>query len=236
MIEIITAAGFALAWFAFRYDRHRRWRGEIDAAHGTLRAVHHGMVQGPTPGGASGWGQYYFTKIYTEDVAKERARKTRDLVEMRGLDYILVAPTEPLALLATTAPRPGLIDSTTVAIANFALWRVNVFNQLVRSLGDFLTAHAAEITSEDTGADRRRELALGAMSLSLFVHLDGVGQAWAVGGWYRALVTAATANINRLEELQRTSRWRWLREWPYVLIDLFALAGVIVVIASVAAS
>src|SRR4029453_10739450 len=103
MIEIITAAGFALAWFAFRYDRHRRWRGEIDAAHGTLRAVHHGMVQGPTPGGASGWGQYYFTKIYTEDVAKERARKTRDLVEMRGLDYILVAPTEPLALLATTA-------------------------------------------------------------------------------------------------------------------------------------
>jgi hypothetical protein len=96
VIEIITAAGFALAWFAFRYDRHRRWRGELDAARGMLRAVHHGMVQGLTAGQAVGWGQIYFSQIYTDELAQERARETYDKTLLRTLDYVLVVPTEPL--------------------------------------------------------------------------------------------------------------------------------------------
>jgi hypothetical protein len=54
-----------------------------------------------------------------------------------GVDQVFVVPTEPLAKLATTAPQNGLIDVATVAVANFALWRVHVFNQLVRQLTDF---------------------------------------------------------------------------------------------------
>lgn len=77
MISIITAAAFALAWFGFRYERHRRWRADVDAAYGTLRAVHHGMVQGLTPGQAVGWGQIYFSNIYTEEVAQNRPRWNR---------------------------------------------------------------------------------------------------------------------------------------------------------------
>jgi hypothetical protein len=50
--------------------------------------------------------------------------------------------------LATASPREGLIDYTTVAVANFALWRLHTFNQLVQQLTDFNTAHMVEITSE----------------------------------------------------------------------------------------
>jgi hypothetical protein len=137
MTEIVAAFGLLLAWFAFRYERHRRWRDAVDAAYGTLRAVHYGMVQGLTPGQAIGWGQVYFANDYNHAQALERARETWDVVMEGGVDQVFVVPTEPLAKLATTAPQNGLIDVATVAVANFALWRVHVFNQLVRQLTDF---------------------------------------------------------------------------------------------------
>jgi hypothetical protein len=34
MTEIVAAAGLLLAWFAFRYERHRRWRESVEAAFG----------------------------------------------------------------------------------------------------------------------------------------------------------------------------------------------------------
>jgi hypothetical protein len=108
-----------------------------DAAYGTLRAVHYGMVQGLTPGQAIGWGQVYFANDYSHVQALERARETWDVVMEGGVDQVFVVPTEPLAKLATSAPQDGLIDVATVAVANFALWRVHVFNQLVRQLTDF---------------------------------------------------------------------------------------------------
>jgi hypothetical protein len=235
MIEIITAAGFALAWIAFRYERHRRWRDDLDAAYGILSAVHYGMVTGLTPGQAVGWGQIYFSTTYTEEVAKQRARNTRDLVNMRGIDQVLVVPTEPLALLATTSPQPGLVESETVATANFALWRVHAFNQLVRQMTDFNSQHAVEITSADTDLQRREEIAAAAMSLSLFVHLDGIGQAWArfpdgSVGWYRALVEAVAKNLGDLYVLRGTVRWHWLHEWQYTVIDVLVTLGVLTVL------
>jgi hypothetical protein len=236
LISVITAAALAVAWFGFRYERNRRWRSDVDAARGTLRAVHHGMVQGLTPGQATGWGQIYFSTIYTERVAKDRARKTYDLVMMRGIDTVLEVPAEPLAMLATTTPRDGLIETTTVAVANFALWRVQAFNQLVRNLADFNVAHADEICSADTVTSRREDLATAAMSLSLFVHLDGIGPAWASGpdgdGWYRALVTQVVRNITDLDQLRDTARWRWFHEWPYVAVDAVVTVGLIAVVAA----
>lgn len=76
MIEIITAAGFALAWAAFRYDRHSRWRAAVDAAHGTLSAVWRGIVEGVDPGDMSAWGQHYLHTI-TQTRWRRIARATR---------------------------------------------------------------------------------------------------------------------------------------------------------------
>jgi hypothetical protein len=240
MIEIITAAAFLLAWFGFRYERQRRWRGEVDAAYGLLRAVHHGMVQGLAQDEPVGWGQLYFSTVYTQGVARKRARETYEKVASRTLDYVLVVPTEPLAMLATTPPRPGLIESSTVSIANIALWRVNAFNQLVRSLDAFLTANAAEICSTDTSADRRHDLANAASALSLFVHIDGIGAANATFtggsvGWYRGFVDAVSKNLGDLNFLREHGSWRWLREWPYVVVDVLAVAGLVATVAVVAA-
>lgn len=86
MIEILTAAGFALAWFVFRYDRHGKQRDAIEAAHGLLRAVWHSMVQGLTPGQTMGWGQGYFTHDYRDADALERATQTHETVMERGMD------------------------------------------------------------------------------------------------------------------------------------------------------
>jgi hypothetical protein len=179
MIEVVTAAGFALAWLAFRYDRHVRWRGAVDAAHGTLSSVYQGIVAGVPPlGSQSAWGRHYLHTIYTDEVAKERANKTRELVMMRGIDQVLVVPTEPLAMLATVAPHPGLIEPTTVAVANTALWRVGVFNQLVQQMADFSAAHAVEITSNATEWERREDIAAAAMSRSYFVQRARPGCRW----------------------------------------------------------
>jgi hypothetical protein len=196
------------------------------------------MVQGLAPGQGLGWGQVYFSTVYTEDVAHDRARNTRDLVARRMLDYVLPVPTEPLAMLATTRPQPGLIETSTVAVANVALWRVHAFNQLVLNMHSFLTTNAAEITSADTDQDRRDELAAAAMSLSLFVHLDGIGQANAAFtdgsvGWYRALVERVSKNLGDLYLLQQSARKRWMREWPFVVVDAVVLTGLVAVAVAV---
>jgi hypothetical protein len=179
----------------------------------------------------------YFATDYTRDAAMARARQTRDGVLARGIDQVLVVPTEPLAKLATATPHEGLITYETVAAANFALWRVHAFNQLVWQLTDFNTAHAVEITSDDTESSRRGELAAAAMSLSLFVHLDGIGIAWSSlpgggRGWYGALVEAIGANMSALDATRRSHMRRWLREWSYLAVDALVVLGLIAVTAS----
>lgn len=72
MIEIFTAAAVVLAWFVFRYDRNGRRQDALEAAHGLLRAVDHGMVQGVGDDEAVGWGEIYFSTGYTERAATER--------------------------------------------------------------------------------------------------------------------------------------------------------------------
>ena len=157
-------------------------------------------------------------------------------MDRRSLDQVFVVPTQPLAKLATTAPQDGLIDATTVAVANFALWRVHVFNQLVGLLTDFNVQHAVEIMSGGTSQTRREELAEAAGGLSLLVHEYGIGWAWSRHpgggrGWYGALVEAIGGNMSDLATERRLHRRRWWSEWPYVVGDLLVVeAGVAVVV------
>jgi hypothetical protein len=56
----------------------------------------------------------------------------------------------------------------------------------------FATLKSARFcTGADTETARREDLAAAAMSLSLFVHLDGIGEAWGRPGWLRRLVSRA---------------------------------------------
>lgn len=238
MIEVFTAAAVLLAWVVFRHDRHGKRRDAIEAAYGTLSAVHYGMVQGLTPGQAVGWGQIYFFNGYTPESAQARATQTYGRVMASDLDQIFVVPAEPLAKLATTTPHEGLIERKTVAVANFALWRVHVFNQLVGLLTDFNSAHADEILSTSTEESRREELASAAASLSKMLHQDGIGWSWAAlpeggRGWYGALVGGLGENMRKLEVEREAALWRRLIEWPYSAIDVLVVGGFVAVVAAV---
>ena len=226
MIEIFTAAAVGLAWFVFRYDRYGKQRDAVEAAYGLLRAVKHGML---SSGETEGWGMIYFATAYSEQTAQERAATTYLAVKKRALDQVFVVPTEPLARLATSAPHDGLLDSTTVGVANFVLWRLHVFNQLVLQLANFNARHAAEILSKDTTAARREELASAAASLSRLLHESGIGDA----SWFAALVAAIQANTDALHAKRTRPLRERLVELPYSVVDLLVLAGFTIVLVSV---
>jgi hypothetical protein len=238
VIEVFTAAAVLVAWFVFRYDRAGKRHDAIEAAYGVLSAVHYGMVQGLSPGQAVGWGQLYFFNEYDPAGAEERAEQTRFAIAGAALDQVFVVPTEPLAKLATTTPQEGLIETRTVAIANFALWRVRVFNQLVRQLTDFNTQHAVEIMSDETDPTRRAELAEAGRRLSMMIHLQGIGQSWSMlpgggRGWYGELVARIGANMTDLTVQRNVPRWRRHLDVPYVLVDGAVLVGVVAVVVAV---
>jgi hypothetical protein len=228
VIDVLTVAALALAWFIYRLERHSGWRAEVDAAYGSLQAVHHGMVEGVTESQPDGWGQLYFLNEYTPAAAQARAAQTYHAMMGGGFDEVFVVPTEPLAKLATATPNEGFISNATIAAANFALWRVHVFNQLVQQLTDFNTAHAAEVESA-TGA-RRKELANAAAALSRQLHGDGIGRSWTLPdgspGWYKALVDAIDKNMNALDTERRQHAVHWLLEW-HIVVDCVALGALI---------
>lgn len=237
MIQILTAGAFLLAWFVFRYDRHGRRRDALEAAEGTLQAVHYGMVQGLTQAQAVGWGQLYFYNEYDQLGAQARAQQTYDTVMNGAFDQIFVVPIEPLARLATSPPQEGLIEAKTVATANFALWRIHVFNQLVNQLTEFYSTHGDEIGSEATGQARREELAAAARQLSYVIHHYAIGWSWSARegqgeGWYGVFVRALGANMRDLYFARREHRWQWLRlrEWPYSGIDLLVIGSFVAVV------
>jgi hypothetical protein len=236
VIDVLAVAALVLAWFIFRLERHSRWRATIEAAYGSLRAVQHGIVEGPTsvrPGYLSVLpGHLYFLNGYTQAAAQARANQTHAAVTAGGLDQVFVAPTEALAKLATSAPHEGLVSYKTIAVANFALWKVHVFNQLVQQLTDFNTAHAAEL--EGASPARLKEIANAAASLSRQLHGIGIGESWNLStgerGWYGALVDAIDENMKALETERQLHLVHWVTEWP-VVVDcavVGALVGAIV--------
>jgi hypothetical protein len=125
-----------------------------------------------------------------------------------------------------------------VAVANFALWRLQVFNQLVGHLTDFNTQHAVEIRSDGTTEARRGELADAAVGISALLHEHGIGWAWSQfpdggRGWYGALVEAMGGNLRDLDIERQAHRQRWWREWPYLVGDALVVAVAVALVVSV---
>ena len=97
-------------------------------------------------------------------------------IERGGFDLVFVVPTEPLEHLARAAPQTGFISVETVSAANVALWRLQVFNQLVGQQTLFNALNAAEITNRSLDPERKAALAEAARGMSFTVHRHGI--AW----------------------------------------------------------
>jgi hypothetical protein len=226
VLDLLPALALALAWATFRVNRSSGQKTALSSAQALLRAVRDGMIQGPS--GGPGWGELYFSKVYTLEVHGERTEETRQRIMSRHFDQVFVVPAEPLRLLATASPDP--ISPRTVAAANTALWRVEVFNQLVFAQTAFNAEIAAELTDRCTTESGREDLAEAAALLSGMVHGDGIGGANAPGGWYRELKDAVESNINELEQRISLVR-RYLDERILIALDV-ALVSIVVTAAA----
>jgi hypothetical protein len=180
--------------------------------------------------GAQGWGRLYFSTEYTNEVVALRAEEARQSILLRVPDQVLVVPAEPLRLLASSPPLP--IAGRTVVAANTALWRIEVFNQLVIEQTIFNAGILTELDDPSTPHARLEVIAKAAASMSETVHEAGIGRANATGGWYWELQSAVEANIDALEKQLSLGR-RYRQEASFIVLDL--AVGIFVVLVAIAA-
>jgi len=210
LVLVLAALALGVAWLIFRLERWATRRRENDAALSILLAFQRGIAEGMPELGENykGWGEIYFSTIYDARTALKRGLDHADAVEKFAWEQVYVVPTESLELLATTTLGGDLISEETIFAANFALWRVHVFNQLVDAQTAFNMRHAAEILDEHTSSVRRSTIAQAAQEIGVGIHSAGIGGAGAPGGWYDRLTKAVEADVKRLRGLQSWSWWR----------------------------
>ena len=160
-----------------------------------------------------------------------RVAQTRRSIRQGIPDQIFVVPTAPLERLAAAQPSVGLITEQTVSAANFALWRVTIFNQLVAKQTAWNVEHAAEIADKQTSATRRRALANAAAGISLEIHRFGVvawsGKLDGTRGWYGAFVETISRNLSDLERPSTSRVRRYVGDGLFPLIDVALLTSTI---------
>ena len=223
---LLGVIGVALAWATFRIGRDAARQGELASARGLLTAVYRGIVGHAD--GAAGWARAAFSQRYDDEAAMKRARVASAAVREGILDNVFTVPTESLRLLATAAPQRGFISERTVAAANFALWRVQIFNQLVEAQSDFNVQHVAEVVDRSLSTDRREVLAGAAEKLSFLVHRSGIGDANAPDGWYHELDRTIWSDIEALASREQAPPLhRALREPAFAAGDAIVLAGLL---------
>src|SRR5262245_44282113 len=226
MGTLLAVIGLALGWVTFRIGRDAARRSDLASARGLLTAVYRGIVG--QADGAPGWARSAFAIRYDDAQVLARARVASEAVRQGLLDHVFVVPTEPLRLLATAAPQQGFISERTVAVANLALWRVDVFNQLVSAQSQFNVRHLTEIVDPSLPDDRRQLLADAAEKLSYLVHDSGIGEANAPGGWYRELDRTIWSDIEALERREQAPWWRRASQEPaFAVADILVVLGVL---------
>lgn len=219
MPYVLTTGALLLTWVIFRYERFSRRQSAIAEARAVVDAVLTGMVN--ADGEPQGWGDLYFLKVYTD---KELAVRTKEagrvVFEEKRFDQVFEVPIEPLVAVATAANGPDLVLKETRFAANTALWRIRVFNQLVRLETAFNAQHSVEVRSERTPRDRREDLAKASEMIVAMLHRDGIGYAGTTKGWYGVLRQALRENVQYLDDLQGWSIRRHFREFLFVLGDV----------------
>ena len=163
---LLGVVALALAWTTFRLERFGARQREVYGARALLMAVNQALVS-DEEGLHRGWGQIYFTTVYTPgDSLIEVGQRAKRQAEMGAFDQVFVVPTEPLEKLATTDAAGDLISEETVAAANFGLWRVHVFNQLVLQQTVFNALTHSELVNAETTEARKNAIAESATRIS----------------------------------------------------------------------
>ncbi len=221
-MSYVLAAGALLAtWVVFRLERHARQQSAVGAARAVLNAALHGMVKGF--GDQRGWGDIYFATRYTPAVLAEQASEAhRVVLAEQRFSQVFEVPTEPVAAVATAVYPTDLLLERTRFAANTALWRLRVFNQLVRLQTTFNSQHTAEVVNPETPAERREELAAASASIAVMLHGNGIGEAAAPNGWYGLFKETLEENVRHLDGLRGFSCSRYFRD-PLALVDLVAI-------------
>jgi hypothetical protein len=233
--NLLTVAAIAVAWLAFRLERHAAREREVIEALDALRAAWHAIVEmQPDRSGHSwpAWGNLYFAEPYEGTrLLREAAQARRDIRRGFVPTSFYPVPTEPVAHLASLQTRPGLVEEQTTAWAGWALWKIGAFNDAARTLSAWSVQHLAEIRDPATTPDRRRVLAIAAGGLAYEVH-DLVSQATRPDngdggpGWYELFVHRLRSNIEYLQAPHGSRFARYLREGFYPVVDLALLVAV----------
>ena len=221
----LALLGLAFGWALYRLERTASRRRDIDAARSSLHALQRGVFSSDDE---SGWGDLYFVHGYDDAGALERAAQDAEAILGNGFNQVFVVPAEPLLVIAASPSAGDLISDETIRCANFGLWKIGVFNQLVQAQTEWNVRHLVEINDRETPALRRNALAQAAVSLSHLLHLQGIGQPNIEGGWYYRLKSAVQRDLDRLTR-ERSQVWT-RREWWHVLGDALALMVVVGVI------
>jgi hypothetical protein len=167
---VLGVVALALAWTTFRLERLGTRQREIHGARALLVAVNQALVS-DEEGLHRGWGQIYFTTTYTPgESLKEIGQRAQHQAQRGVFDQVFVVPTEPLEKLATTDAAGDLISEETVAAANFGLWRVHVFNQLVLQQTVFNALTHSELRDAETSQARKDAIAQSAKHISQVLH------------------------------------------------------------------
>ncbi len=185
---VLVPVGFFVTWLVYNHERCDGKRRDLDDAVSVLRAFRDGIMP---------WGELYFCQGYDYDSAKKRAQRDYDwIMTDKSYGEIFHVPADPLVAFLGHPAAGGLIGKDTLEAASVALWRIGIFNQLVRQRSDFNGRQLVEIRDHDLPPSRRRALADASFSHSVMLHANGVGDAT----WWTNLKQQLQINIEALLE------------------------------------
>jgi len=183
----IAAVTLALAWFVYRWERDERRKTALRATEKTLLAVREAVAS---------WGKLYFEKLYDADAIEQVGRHYGRLTLKGSREQVLVVPREPIELLLMDAGRGGSLSGATLKAANYALWRIDVFNQLVIQQTELTTKYLLEIKKPFwVRPVHRLAIRRAIVDQARMLHRFGIGMANTAGGWYYELERAITDDI-----------------------------------------
>jgi len=181
----IAIGAIVISWALYGLGQRAARRHDLEAARELLGGVLAGMA---------GWGDIYFAEPYTEESIEAHAQQDRTMVMEQNWIHRYEIPTEPVAALVSGAAASTWINQKTIEAAGVALWKMRLFNELVRQQTDLGRQHFAEILNPALPAERREAIARAAYLQSFNLH-TGIGPA----AWYPTLKRALGDNIAEID-------------------------------------
>lgn len=182
----IAVGAIVISWALYGLGQRASRKRDLEAARALLGGVLAGIA---------GWGDEYFANPYTDESVETRAQQDRMTVMRQNWIHIYEIPTEPVAALVSGAAVSTWINQKTIEAAGVALWRMRLFNELVRQHTDLGRQHFAELVDPALPTERREAIATAAYRQSAFLH-GAIGTA----AWYHSLKRALIDNIAQIDD------------------------------------